>query len=134
MPTIEETISAELAQRDVQDIRELRNFVPFGRYLKRRLKQKHDAAEASFKYDPVSPAQREALRQKLLAYEEILALLDTDDAACRSFLSGRSAGKQAPNVGAVNPGALGVGESLPEQPGATNDSGPRNNVASRGYS
>lgn len=82
-------VSAELAMRDLGDIKELAKNEAFNRYFLRRLTQKHTEIEQKLKYEPAEkcpPTMREEYRQKLLLIEEIQGMLKTDESACRSTL------------------------------------------------
>lgn len=85
-------MSRELATRDIEAIKQLRENGPFNTYFLRRLRMKHDAIEEKFKYDTpqkCDAAEREILRRLMLEYEnEILSLMDRDDAAAQSTLTG----------------------------------------------
>lgn len=77
----------ERARRDIEDIGVLRKTEAFSRYWLRRLKQKRDDTEKSFKFAPVAectPARREELRQLLLVFEELLGMMEADDSAART--------------------------------------------------
>ena len=91
------------ARRDIQDIRDLRENAAFNRYFLRRLKQRRDETEQSYRHDPeyvvkkdemgreyraivCSKEDREILRQKLDLLEELLGLLSTDEGSSRVSL------------------------------------------------
>jgi hypothetical protein len=78
--------SRELAERDLKDIQALRDSEAFRRYFLRRLKDRMDRLNAAFRYDPLSHEDREVHRRLVNEYDELLKLLDQDEAACRSTL------------------------------------------------
>ncbi len=79
----EQQLSRQQAGQDMADIDALAKFEPFNRYWMRRLQLKHSTIEKSFKYDVLSPEQREAARQKMIAYEELRDMPKTDRAVCQ---------------------------------------------------
>lgn len=102
-PQEEQLISARnrvsQAGQDAHDIRELEKYPPFHRYFQRRLKQKHDEIEQRFKYDPptiCSLQQREALRNQMLAYEDLVKMLKDDMRAAVSLIEAPPPGPPRP--------------------------------------
>ncbi len=72
-------VSAELARRDLEDIISLKNSEAFNRYWLRCLKQKRQTIDTAFRTDPGSKCdavQREAYRQILIQYDELLEMMD----------------------------------------------------------
>src|SRR3954468_15991023 len=87
---ISKQVSKELALRDLGDIADLRKSDGFNRYFLRRLNQKRNEVEKKFRYDsavPVDKEDREILRRLMLAYEELVWLLDVDESSAKIFLS-----------------------------------------------
>ena len=80
--------SREVARQNGVDIRELRESVAFERYWLRRVRMKRDAAFKSFMHDPPEKCRyerREELRQLVLAYDELLGMLDADEPMARKM-------------------------------------------------
>jgi hypothetical protein len=74
------------AAQDLTDIRALRNDEPFQRFFLRRVRQKRDQAMLLLLTDKCDAATREGHRQKALALEEVLTLLEDDDKAARNLM------------------------------------------------
>lgn len=79
-------VALEIAKRDIQDIRALRESEPFRRYFIRRLNQRHDEMATKFKYDKMSHEDREIARRLILEYEDIAQMMDRDELACRALV------------------------------------------------
>jgi hypothetical protein len=76
-------VSEELARRDAEDIAALRLSEPFNRYWMRRLKQRRDETDRAFRFDPPAKCdfvQREVLRNLVIAYDELLNVMQADEA------------------------------------------------------
>jgi hypothetical protein len=102
-------VSKDLALRDIQNIKALRESDPFRQYWLRRLQDRHAAALDSLIHDPVTKIvtrradgrdtqveipfctkdRREEIRQVVLAYESLLGMMDDDYAACSRMLQER---------------------------------------------
>lgn len=79
-----DSISRELANRDLADIRSLKESEAFQRYWLRRLKTKREAAFNKFlKDDQMGLEERETFRQIVLCYDDLLGMMDRDDATSR---------------------------------------------------
>jgi hypothetical protein len=91
-------VSRERATRDLEHIKQLREFTPFHAYMMRRLRMKRDVIEDRFRTDPTSKCsheEREILRRLLMEYDnELLSLLDNDEASARRTLE-----TQRPGIG-----------------------------------
>ena len=97
------------ARTDLQDIRDLNNFVPFQRYFLRRLKQRRadiaqtyhetppfeivhvkqfegDKEGLPVRVDKCDPQEREILRRLLEELNTLCGMLDTDEGNAASFL------------------------------------------------
>lgn len=86
MTPTDTTVSKEKARADLEDIGTLKNTDAFERYWLRRLKQKRDAVEKSFKEDPpskVDATERECLRRILGIYNELLGMCAVDEGNIR---------------------------------------------------
>jgi len=58
---------------------------PYRRYFLRRLREKKDIISSEvLRKNGISPEERERLRAKFLAYEEIEAMLDNDERVMRT--------------------------------------------------
>ncbi len=91
MPTTEEKqqVAFEVAKRDIDDIKRLKDFEPFRRYFIRRLEERGSEVARSFKDDPphkVDKEEREILRRLLKEYETIFEMMDKDLANFKSLL------------------------------------------------
>ncbi len=89
MSETNDTVSRELAARDLQDIAELAKSPAFERYWLRRIRQKLAAIEKRFKYDrPIDcdKDEREILRRIMIEYEELLCMPATDEYASQRRL------------------------------------------------
>lgn len=78
-----------VAQRDLNDIRELKDFEPFNRYFMRRLKTKRDDIAEQFHDDPPEKCdkeKREHLRLLLKEYNSLIDMLDADMSTTRASL------------------------------------------------
>lgn len=76
-------------QRDAQDagdIDALTKYEPFNRYWLRCLNQKIADTETSFKKDEMTMERREAVRQRLLAYEELRDMMRNHRASIQKAL------------------------------------------------
>ncbi len=82
----EQQLFRQRAGQDIADIEALASTPAFGRYWMRRLQDKHALAEKSFKYDVLSPEDREAKRQQMLAFEELRDMASKDRVACQKIL------------------------------------------------
>lgn len=86
----EVAVARERATKDIEDIKALRESEPFKRYWLRRLNYKRAAIEKSFLRDGpelVSKDRREEMRQVILAYDELLSMMDADDRGAKNLLS-----------------------------------------------
>jgi hypothetical protein len=84
--------SIELAQRQLEDISELRETTGFTRYWIYRLRQKRGAIEERFRHDPpskVDAQEREILRRILDEYDELIEMMDSDERGAKAFISGQ---------------------------------------------
>jgi len=100
-------ISKELALRDIQNIKALRESDPFRQYWARRLKDRYDAALRSLIHDPATKVvtrktpegkeyqieipyctkdRREEIRQVVLAYKDLMEMMDNDYASASNRL------------------------------------------------
>lgn len=80
----------QLHSHDLDDIKFLQACEPFNRYFLRRLREKREAADRRFRGDPPSvcdAAQREALRQVVNEYDDMLRLMQTDKQASERILA-----------------------------------------------
>ena len=82
----EQQLARQRAGQDIADIEFLAKCEPFQRYWARRLQDKHGVVEKSFKYDALTPEQREAKRQQMLAYEEMRDMPNVDRGVCQKLL------------------------------------------------
>jgi hypothetical protein len=89
MSETNDTVSRELAARDLQDITELAKSPAFERYWLRRIRQKRDAIKKRFEDDPPDKCdkdEREVIRRILKEYEELLRMPATDEYASQRRL------------------------------------------------
>jgi hypothetical protein len=87
--TPEQSITRELANRDLGDITHLESSDPFNRYFMRRLKEKKAAIEKRFYEDPpakVDAAEREILRRMLLEYDTLIEMTTIEKVTCRNLI------------------------------------------------
>lgn len=75
---VKKQVALEVAKRDLEDIKRLRESDPFRRYFLRRLRERALKAEHSFKYDTLSSENREAARQVMLELEHLEKMMDED--------------------------------------------------------
>lgn len=87
-PKIAATVAREIAIRDLEDIFALRRSEAFTRYFTRRLKEKRDQAQKRFHDDPMDKDQREVARHVMKTFEEILSMMDREEATIRQQLGG----------------------------------------------
>lgn len=89
-----DTLSRQRAQIDLQAIKGLRSADAFNHYYLRRLKEKRDKLEVRFRTEPatkINHEEREILRRIIQEYDqEIIGLMDSDEAACRSTIESGS--------------------------------------------
>ena len=81
------------ARTDLQDIQDLRRFVPFQRYFLRRLRQKQEEAFTKFYDTPTGECgheEREILRRISKEYQSLASLLDTDEGSAKASLDRQS--------------------------------------------
>lgn len=81
--------SKQVAQRDLECIRALRESDAFNLYWMRRLKQKHADIDDIFRNHPASKVdkeEREILRRILKEYEDLMGMMAKDEAGARSQL------------------------------------------------
>lgn len=93
IPTQEELAEAARfetqARQDLQDIRQLRDDVPFNRYFLRRLLQRRDYIANRFKNEPATECdkeEREILRRVLIELETFINLASADEAEAKLSL------------------------------------------------
>ncbi len=82
MSTPDQTQAREAARQDGIDIRELRECKGFTRYWLRRLRQRREETNRKFHEDPpekCSKDRREELRQLVIAYDDLLGMMDRDE-------------------------------------------------------
>lgn len=84
----DQQVSAELANRDLSDIAELRKSDAFNRYFMRRLRKRRESLHDAFlTAGAMSHEEREVHRRLILEYDrEIMNMLEKDERACRSII------------------------------------------------
>lgn len=90
MSDIDEKVSREVMQRDMDDIAELRKSTPFNRYFVRRLKQKLEAMNETLRHakpEKCDKEEREIVRRIMLEYEHLLGMMDAEENICHQQLS-----------------------------------------------
>lgn len=79
---MDQSVSEELARRDLADIRSLRESAAFDRYWVRRLKDKRHAEMEKFLKDgTLTHEQREISRALVLAYDDLINMAGVDEAS-----------------------------------------------------
>jgi hypothetical protein len=82
-----EAESRAKAFEDADAIIALRKSSPFQSYFLRRLREKRDALSVQIlEDDRIAPEEREKAREKRKAFNEVLAMMDEDMAACRKLV------------------------------------------------
>ncbi len=75
------------AQKDLADIQALRASEPWKRYYEPKLTRWRDNAGKSALVDEMGIEKREAMRQRFLAFNEVVDVLDKDEASAKKLLS-----------------------------------------------
>jgi len=87
-PVSTEAESRSKAYEDAAAIVALRKFSPFQSYFLRRVREKRDALCVQIlEDDRITAAERETLRHTRKALNEILGMLDADEASCRKLVN-----------------------------------------------
>lgn len=88
---MDQSVSRELAHRDLADIRSLKESGAFERYFVRRVKKKRDdALQKLVSDDSLSHEQREVTRTQVKLYNELLSMLDLDESSCQRMIQSSS--------------------------------------------
>lgn len=77
----------DIHANDIRDIKILRETPAFAQYWMRRLRQKRDETDKKFHDDDCDPMAREGYRKQVALCDELLKMMDVDEAASMQALA-----------------------------------------------